>query len=129
MKDYPQLTEMGVTHPEHIANYAVNSIGYVDVLRIVYERPSGSLRPQTRTYKFPRVQKEVDDKGKSDTDAVMISNPDFRRSIEELDRLLAKKGRIQDITGDILEEIRLLEEDIALRSESIRMLLRKMPKK
>ena len=120
---------MGVTHPEHIANYAVNSIGYVDVLRIVYHRPPGSLRPQTRTYKFPRVQQDVDATGKGVADAVMVSNPDFRRSVEELDKLLAKKDRIEDITGNILEELQLLEEDIALRSESIRMLLRKMPKK
>ena len=120
---------MGVEHPEYISHYAVNSIGYVDVLRVVYERPAGSLRPQTRTYKFPRVQQPVEANSTAGTDAVMVSNPDFRRSIEELDKLLAKKGRIEDITENILEEIRLLEEDIALRSECIRMLLRKIPKK
>lgn len=127
MKDYPQLAKMGVRHPKHIAHYAVNSIGHVDVLRIVYERPTGSLRPQTRTYKFPRVQKEADVNRDGKPEDIMVSNPDFRRAVEELEQLLAKKGKIKDVSGEIIEELRLLEEDIALRSECIKMLLKKMP--
>ena len=124
MKDYPHLTEMGVIHPQHIESYSVNSIGYIDVLRIVYGRPKGSLLPHTRTYKFPRVQAKATSAGKEET--VMNSSPEFRAAVEELDKVLASSGAAQDVAEHIREELRLLEEDIALRSECIKMLLGKM---
>ena len=124
MSDYPKLTEMGVTHPQHIESYSVNSIGYVDVLRIVYGRPKGSLLPHTRTYKFPRVQATATTGGKEET--VMNSSPEFRSAVDELDTVLASSGEARDAAEHILEELRLLEEDIALRSECIKMLLGKM---
>ena len=111
---------MGVVHPQQIDKYAVNSIGYTDVLRIVYERPKGSLLPLTRTYKFLRVQQ-----GKGEG-AVMNSNPAFRAATAELDALLAAKSNIKDAAADIVEELNLLQEDIALRSESIKRLLSKI---
>lgn len=118
---------MGVLHPKQIDSYSVNSVGYTDVLRIVYERPKGSILPQTRTYKFPRVQKAVqNNKGKSGAAAVMESNPALRAAIEELKNLLEKKEKAQNIASEIIEELRLLEEDIALRSEYIRALVSKI---
>lgn len=118
---------MGVLHPNQIDSYSVNSVGYTDVLRIVYERPKGSILPQTRTYKFPRVQKDVQDKnGASAATAVMESNPALRAAIEELKGLLEKKAKAQNIASEIIEELRLLEEDIALRSEYIRALVSKI---
>lgn len=127
MKNYPTLTKMGVLHPKQIDSYSVNSVGYTDVLRIVYERPKGSILPQTRTYKFPRVQKAVqNNKGKSGAAAVMESNPALRAAIEELKNLLEKKEKAQNIASEIIEELRLLEEDIALRSECIRALVSKI---
>lgn len=127
MKNYPTLTKMGVLHPKQIDSYSVNSVGYTDVLRIVYERPKGSILPQTRTYKFPRVQKAVqNNKGKSGAAAVMESNPALRAAIEELKNLLEKKEKAQNIASEIIEELRLLEEDIALRSEYIRALVSKI---
>ncbi|MGB5489844.1 MAG: DUF3461 family protein [Woeseiaceae bacterium] len=127
MKNYPTLTKMGVLHPKQIDSYSVNSVGYTDVLRIVYERPKGSILPQTRTYKFPRVQKAVqNNKGKSGAAAVMESNPALRAAIEELKNLLEKKEKAQNIASEIIEELRLLEEDIALRSEYIRTLVSKI---
>ena len=124
MTDYPHLSEMGVHHPQQIDSYSVNSIGYIDVLRIVYERPKGSLLPHTRTYKFPRVQATATTSGKEET--VMNSSPDFRAAIDELDAVLESKGSARDVAAHILDELQLLEEDIALRSECIRMLLGKM---
>lgn len=125
MSKYPHLTGMGVNHPEHIDRYSVNSIGYVDVLRIVYERPQGSFLPHTRTYKFARVQQTVKD-GSGEGETVMSSHPEFRAAVAELDELLCKKERVQDAAADIVEELRLLEEDIALRSECIKSLLTKI---
>ena len=122
MKNYPQLSTMGVTSTQHIDKYAVNSIGYMDVLRIVYARPKGSMLPTSRIYKFSRVQREITgDDGK--TEVVMETNPALRAALDELQDILAAKVSTQDVASAILEELRLLEEDIALRNESIRVLV------
>jgi len=110
---------MGVVNPQQIDNYSVNSIGYTDVLRIVYERPKGSLLPLSKTYKFPRVQQTA--KGRAEV--AMNSDPAFRAAIGELQDVLESRGKDQDVTAAIVEELRLLEEDIALRSECIKRLL------
>ena len=118
---------MGVEHPLQIAKYAVNSIGYTDVLRIVYERPKGSFLPQSKTFEFPRVQKTVaSDGANANADVVMESNPGLRAALQELQDLLKIKESNQDIAGAILEELRLLEEDIGMRSEYIKVLASKI---
>ncbi len=126
MSDYPQLAAMGIEHAQQIDNYSVNSIGYTDVLRIVYERPKGSLLPLSKTYKFPRVQQTSKTPGKGEADVTMNSDPVFRAAVSELQDLLKSKGKDRDIAGAITEELRLLEEDIALRSECIKRLLEKL---
>jgi hypothetical protein len=127
MKKYPRLSEMGVEHPLQIAKYAVNSIGYTDVLRIVYERPKGSFRPQSKTFEFPRVQKTVSPGAATEsTDVVMETNPGLRAALEELQDLLKIKESNQDIASAIVEELRLLEEDIGMRSEYIKALASKI---
>lgn len=127
MKTYPRLTEMGVLHPQQISNFSVNSIAYTDVLRIVYRRPKGSILPLTRTYKFPRVQKaaEIGVK-KRKVKTVMESDPALREAVEELQDLMESKQQKQEVADSILEEIRLLEEDIALRTEYVRELVSKI---
>ena len=120
---------MGVLHPLQIASYSLNSIDYVDVLRIVYDRPKGSKLPGARTYKFPRVQKSVASDSTGDTStAVMESDPALRTVLEELRQVTELKGQNQDIAQLMREEIRLLEEDIALRSEYLRTLVDKINK-
>lgn len=127
MKKYSRLAEMGVLHPEQIDRYSVNSVDYIDVLRIVYVRPKGSLLPISRTYRFPRIQKSVALKsGDEETKIVMESDPCLRKALEELAALSAAKGRKQDIAAAILDELRLLEEDIAVRAESIRQQVSKI---
>lgn len=118
---------MGVLHPQQIESFSVNSIGHTDVLRIVYDRPKGSILPLTRTYKFPRDQKTVQSaSGAGKPGAVMESSPAFRTAIEELKSMLDAKGDKQNIAGEILEELRLLEEDISLRNEHIKELVSKI---
>lgn len=118
---------MGVLNPEQIENFSVNSIARTDILRIVYERPKGSVLPVTRTYKFPRIQKSsVVDSGTLQTEYVLETDPAFRAALGELQEIMEAKGNNQDVAAAILEELRLLEEDIALRSDSIRTLVGKV---
>ena len=127
MKSYPHLTEMGVSNPQQIESFSVNSIAYTDVLRIVYERPKGSLLPSSKTYKFPRIQKSVKKEGDpGQGDVVMVSDPALQSAREELQQIIEAKEQDQDIAAAILEELRLLEEDIALRSDYIKALAGKI---
>lgn len=127
MKNYPTLSEMGVLHPQQIVKFAVNSIGYTDVLRIVYERPKGSVLPQTRTYKFPRVQKSISDSSaEGQSTDVMEGDPTFRAAVKELEDILQLKGTNQELADAILDELKLLEEDIALRADYLRTLVGKI---
>ena len=123
MESYPLLKEMGVLHPLQIASYSVNSIELTDVLRIVYERPKGSRLPGARTYRFPRVQKSLKDDKSS---VVMESDPTLKGVLAELQDVCARRSENLDVAGLMLEELRLLEEDIALRSEYLKTLVEKI---
>jgi hypothetical protein len=123
MTDYPRLTEMGIMHPDQIDRFMVNSISNYDALRIIYVRRKGSLLPESRTYKFPRVQKYlIEENGKRRT-TVMEMNPDLSSAVSELEDLLKVKEQKQDLSEAILEQLELLEEDIAMRSECIKKMI------
>ncbi len=125
MKNYPNLTEMGVLHPDQIEKFSVNSISNYDILRIDYNRRIGSLLPLSRTYKFPRVQKSVTmDGGTRQTATVMETDPALSAAVSELQDLLETKEKKNDVAKTILAELRLLEEDISLRAEYIRELVK-----
>lgn len=127
MTDYPRLAEMGVLHPQHIVYFSINSLEYTDHLRIFYERPKGSLLPTSRTYKFPRVQKKLEP-GSAVTgpDVVMESNPALREAVAELESLLGVRESKEDLAATVLNELRQLEEDVAIRSDCIKNLVEKM---
>lgn len=129
MKSYPRLSEMGVRHPLQISGYSVSSIDYIDVLRITYDRPKGSKLPGARTYRFPRVQKTLPAGSAADDAAVVMeSDPALHTALEELQQITRLKEENQDLAEVMREELRLLEEDIALRSEYLRTLVDKINK-
>ncbi len=118
--DIPTLREMGVASPMQIENYYVTSINAVDVLRIVYDRPQDSILPSSRSYKFPRVQKQSGD-------SKLSMHPKLRDAVSELDKVLEARSSKENLVAEILNEIALLEEDIAIRGECLRMLVKKVP--
>jgi hypothetical protein len=124
---YPTLSEMGVESPKQIDNYYITSMNLVDVLRVVYDRPKGSFLTSSRTYKFPRAQ-EVVAGGSADgkETVVMSAHPMLRAAMEELQTILEAKSSKENIAAQILSEIELLEEDIAMRSECLKVLVSKI---
>lgn len=122
---YPTLSEMGLESPKQIAKYYITSINLIDVLRVVYDRPKDSFLPSSRTYKFPRVSAgkatEGGDKGE------LRTHPVLRAALQELRTILEAKSSKENITAEILSEIELLEEDIAIRSECLKVLVSKIP--
>ncbi len=124
MDSYPRLTEMGVLHPDHICRYSVNSVGYVDYLRIMYNRPKGSILPKTRTYEFPRVQKEIAARGET----VMESSPELREALKELQEIVATRAQTEDSIAEILAEISRLEESVSHHTASLRAMTERLRK-
>ena len=127
MSNNSRLADMGVLHPKQIARYSVNSVGYVDYLRIIYDRPKGSLLPKTRNYEFPRVQKTVAAGSASKSgEVVMESSPELREALEELKQIVSAKAQTEDTVEEMLDELRRLEEGVAHHSACLRELTEKL---
>ena len=124
MSNYPRLEEMGVKNPHEIEKFAVYTVGTTDVLRIIYDRKPGSLLPVSRRYKFPQAKKSVMvDSGTDKAQMMFESVGAFREAVHELEQLRAEREKGQDVAALIREELRLLEEDIALRTQYINSLV------
>ena len=124
MKDYPQLSQMGILHPEQIEKFSVNSISGFDVLRVVYARRKGSLLPTIRTYKYPRVQKSVTTGGSTGhATTAMETDPSLKAALAELRALLQARGQAQDAKETILEELEALQEEVACRLDRLKQMV------
>ena len=127
MKEYPHLAEMGIVKFEKIKKYMVTGVSTYDVLRFVYYRRTGSLLPASRSYKFPRVQKTVTtDSDARKTDTVMEMDTALRSALGELQDLRDANHHKRDLAESHLDELRLLDGDIALRSACIKKLVQKI---
>ena len=123
MSKYPQLSEMGILHPEEIRSYIVNSIAGIDVLRIFYTRKSGSLLPKSRSYEYPRVQRTITGDS-AETKTVLETAPELRAAIAELKEILQSREPLPEIAATVLEELESLEHELACRIQHIRELLK-----
>jgi hypothetical protein len=127
MKEYPRLTEMGVLHPQQIADFSINALDQIDYLRIVYDRPKGSLLATSRSYKFPRVQKKVEaDDGSTAADYVMQSSTEFREAVAELQALLAGRENKHELATTMLDQLHQLEEEFGMHTEALKALIEKV---
>ena len=127
MSKYSRLSEMGINNPQEIEKFAVYTVGHTDILQITYDRKKGSLLPVSRRYKFPQEKKSVlVDSGTRQTEVVYESVGSFREALHELEQLKVERQKGQDLSAQIREELRLLEEDIALRLDYINSLTDKL---
>jgi len=127
MEEYPRLTEMGVQHPQQIADYSVNALDHIDYLRIVYNRPIGSLLATSKSFKFPREQKEVESGDSSTTTQyVMESSSEFREAVAELRALFDGKEDKQELASTMLDQLHQLEEEFCMHTERLKALIEKV---
>jgi hypothetical protein len=127
MSNYPKLTEMGIQHPEEIEKFAVYTVGNKDILQVTYNRKKGSLLPVIRRYKFPQVKESVMvDSGTRKTQTMYTSTPAFRDALHELEKLKLARKQGKDLKALLQEEVRLLQEDVALRTEYINSLIKQL---
>ena len=125
MTEYNTLKEMKIKRPAQIDRYSVQSVHNTDVLRIVYKRKKGSLLPESKRYRFPRIKKTaLEDGGRRKIDIRWEVNPFLQRAVSELDQILATKISEQKRREIIMDELRLLEEDAAHRIAYIRRLIK-----
>ena len=124
MSDYPRLREMGIVRPLEISHFSVSSLDHTDFLRIVYNRSQDSLLPASRSYRFPRIQKKRGTGGDTAGEQFdMQSRPEFREAVDELERLLSVKENKSEIADEMLDAVRLLQEEVAVHSEYLRVLI------
>lgn len=125
MSKYKALEAMGVQNPEEIARFAFYTVEETDILHIVYDRKKGSILPVSRKYKFPRVKKStMVDSGTRTFEYLYESSVAFRDAITELDELMESRKTKQDMRKLIAEEVRSLEEDVAVRMDYIKSLIK-----
>ncbi len=127
MGKFAALTEMGVQNPEQIARFTLYMVNNKDILRIIYDRKAGSILPVSKKYSFPRIKKStIVDSGTRATQVIYESSPAFRNALSELEEITKSRKLSGDIGKLVAEEVRLLQEEVAARTDYINSLLEKI---
>ncbi len=124
MEKYPTLTEMGITNPEDITRYSLQTVNNVDCLRIVYKRKKGSLLASSRKFRFGRSPRMiVTDGGKNETTVVHEISPFLSKATDELKKVVDHKHTLGEKKEIIAEEMSRLEEEVNSRMAYIKSLV------
>ena len=127
MKHYPALEAMGIQNPDQIAHFATFMVHNTDILKLTYDRKKGSILPQSRKYRFPRLKKTVlVDSGTRQTNMIFESSAEFRNALTELEHLMTARRSETEIKEMIAQEVKHLEEDIAVRVAHIKALVERL---
>lgn len=117
---------MGVTNPEEIERYSLQTVNNVDILRIIYKRKKGTFRASSKKYRFGRSQKMVvSDGGKNKTELVHEISPFVIKATDELRQIVKGKHSREDQIALIMEEITRLEEETHSRIGYLKTLISK----
>lgn len=124
MIEYEALTKMGIQKPEEIVRFELYSVDQTDILRIIYDRKKGSFLPVTKKYRFPQIKKStLVDSGSGQAQVIFESSAEVRNAVAELDRLM--KGRKTSVAGKeaLVNELRLIEEEVNARIGHLKNLI------
>lgn len=124
MADYPTLHEMGISSPETIDRYSLQTINNMDILRIVYKKHKGSILPDSKRFRFPRTEKlsPGDGKGRENQFYYEVS-PVVHKAMAELDKIVQAKRERSHQLELIKEEIQRLQEEASTRIDYISSLV------
>ena len=131
MPEYKTLKEMKINRPTQIERYSVQTIEHpdehTDVLRVVYKRKKGSFLPESKRFRFPRIKKtSLEDGGTRKMDIRWEVSPFLQKAVSELDQVISTELSKKETIRIILDEMRRLEEDAALRIDYIRSLVKEI---
>ena len=124
MSEYSTLHEMGISHPETIDRYSLQTVNNMDILRIVYKKQKGSILPDSKRFRFPRTEKMTPGDGNTkETHIYSEVSPVVRKAMAELDTIVkAKRNRSKQLAL-IKEEIQRLQEETSGRIAYIESLV------
>jgi hypothetical protein len=124
MSEYPTLHEMGISKPETIDRYSLQTVNNMDILRIVYKKHKGSILPDSKRFRFPRTEKmTAGDGGTKEAQFYSEISPVVHKAMAELDQIVkAKRNRSSQIDL-IKEEIQRLAEETSHRIAYIESLV------
>ncbi len=126
MASYPALTEMGISNPQDIERYSLQTNNNVDVLRIVYKRRKGELLHSSKKFRFGRAQKMVvTDAGQNKTAVVHEISPFVIKVTDELRKLVKTKHSREEQMAIINDELARLTEETNTRIAYIKTLVSK----
>ncbi len=124
MSDFPTLNEMGITKPETIDRYSLQTINNIDILRIVYRKQKGSILPDSKRFRFPRTEKMTPGDGNArDTQIFYEVSPEVHKAMVELDQIVKAKRDRKHQLELIKEEIQRLQEETSTRIDYINSLV------
>jgi len=101
------LKDLGITNPEQIDRYSLQTIGKIDILRVVYKRKKGSFLPDSKKFRFERREVMGATEGSIDYEVA----PVVRQVMEELDPIIKSKHDQNRNLELLQEEIARLEEE------------------
>lgn len=110
----PKLTEMGVMNPEQIIGYASVQIAEdMDVLKINYKRPKGSILPKRRRYEFKRIGKPMPGSELRGTEAIRYEiSPMLSQAAFEMDAILADSKRMVATKESLKAELDVMKAEL-----------------
>jgi len=131
MPEYKTLGEMGITNPFEIDRYSVQTIErgdeHTDVLRVVYKRKKGSLLPDSKRFRYPRIKKtRMQNSGTRTVDLHWEISPFLQKAVAELEQIFEDEYTKQEKIDIIFDEMRRLEQDVAIRIDYIRSLVKSL---
>ncbi len=131
MPEYKTLKEMKINMPAQIDRYSVQTIEHpdehTDVLRIVYKRKKGSLLPESKRFRFPRIKKtSLEDSGTRKVNIRWEVSPFLQKAVSELDQIISTDLSKKENREIILDEVLRMEDDVKARADYIRSLLKSL---
>ncbi len=124
MASYPTLNEMGITDPEEIDRYSLQTINNIDILRIVYKRKKGSLLAASKRFRFGRAEKmQLEGSDHRGTQVYYEISPFVRKAMLELDQIVKGKRDRKHQLEIIREETQRLQDETTSRLAYIQSLM------
>ncbi len=130
MSDYPTLEEMGITSFENITKYSLRRHSDVDVLKIYYKRPKGSLLSRSKKFTFAHPRKSIPLEFHSgDTwESLKGSSPRLQSAVDELKKLTTEPAALppEDMKARVLEDLNHLETVVNSKIAELRHQIQSM---
>ncbi len=124
MSEYPTLHEMGISSPETIDRYSLQTVNNMDILRIVYKKQKGSILPDSKRFRFPRTEKMTHGDGSTNDSHIYSEiSPVVHKAMAELDQIVKAKRNRSNQLALIKEEIQRLQEETSGRIAYIESLV------